>query len=100
MGRLTGSQRQALRGMAHGLEPAVQIGKEGLTDPVVTAIDRSLAAHELVKVRIAAERDDRKLVSRTIESELGCECVGLIGRMAILYRRHPDPEKRKILLPG
>lgn len=99
MSGLTGSQRQLLRGMAHGLEPAVQIGREGLTDTVVTAIGRSLDAHELVKVRIAAERDDRKRMSRAIESELGCECVGLIGRMAILYRRHPDPEKRKILLP-
>jgi RNA-binding protein YhbY len=34
-----------------------------------------------------------------IEERLDCECVGTVGRMAILYREHPDPEKRKIRLP-
>lgn len=99
MGELKGSQRKHLRGIAHDYKPLVQIGKEGLSEGVIDAIDRALEAHELIKVKIAAERDEREQFVPLIEERAGCECVGTIGRMAILYRQHPDPERRKIMLP-
>ena len=99
MGELKGSQRKYLRGAAHSYKPQVQIGKEGLSDNVVDAIDTALQAHELIKVKIAAERDQREQFVPIIEERLNCECVGTVGRMAILYRQHPDPEKRKIAFP-
>jgi RNA-binding protein len=51
-------------------------------------------------VKIAAERDVREQFVPVIEARVNCECVGTVGRMAILYREHPDPEKRKIAVPG
>jgi RNA-binding protein len=98
MGELKGSQRKYLRGLAHSYKPLVQIGKEGLSGNVFAAIDAALEAHELIKVKIAAERDDREKSIPVIEERLNCECVGTVGRMAILYRQHPDPEKRKVEL--
>lgn len=100
MAELKGSQRQHLRGVAHSYKPLVQIGKEGLSESVIRAIDIALDAHELIKVKIAAERDRREQLAPLIEARLSCECVGTVGRMAILYREHPDPEKRKIAIPG
>ncbi len=99
MGELKGSQRKYLRGVAHSYKPQVQIGKEGLSDNVIDAIDTALEAHELIKVKIAAERDERERFVPVIEERLECECVGTVGRMAILYRENPDPEKRKIAFP-
>jgi len=99
MGELKGSQRKYLRGVAHSYRPQVQIGKEGLSENVFGAIDTALEAHELIKVKIAAERDQREQFVPVIEERLNCECVGTVGRMAILYREHPDPEKRKIAAP-
>ena len=99
MGELKGSQRKYLRGAAHSYKPLVQIGKEGLSESVLDAIDTALEAHELIKVKIVAERDQREQFVPIIEERLGCECVGTVGRMAILYREHPDPEKRKIAFP-
>ena len=96
MGELKGSQRKYLRGVAHSYKPQVQIGKEGLSENVLGSIDTALEAHELIKVKIAAERDQREQFVPVIEESLKCECVGTVGRMAILYREHPDPEKRKI----
>ena len=55
---LNSHRRSELRAQAHGLSPVVIIGDKGLTDEVVKEIDRSLAAHELIKVRAAT--DDRK----------------------------------------
>jgi len=99
MGELKGSQRKYLRGVAHSYKPMVQIGKEGLSDNVLDAINIALQAHELIKVKIAAERDQREQFVPAIEEHLNCECAGTVGRMAILYREHPDPEKRKIAIP-
>jgi RNA-binding protein len=100
MGELKGSQRKYLRGAAHSYKPLVQIGKEGLSEGVIHAIDTALEAHELIKVKIAAERDEREQFVPIIEERAHCECVGTVGRIAILYREHPDPEKRKIEVPG
>jgi RNA-binding protein len=99
MGELKGSQRKYLRGTAHSYKPQVQIGKEGLTENVFGAIDTALEAHELIKVKIAAERDQRERFVPVIEERLNCECVGTVGRMAILFRENPDPEKRKVEVP-
>ena len=99
MGELKGSQRKYLRGVAHSYKPQVQIGKEGLSENVLGSIDTALEAHELIKVKIAAERDVREQFVPVIEDRLNCECVGTVGRMAILYREHPDPEKRKTAVP-
>jgi RNA-binding protein len=97
---LNGSARKYLRGLAHGLRPAVQVGKEGLTEAVVAAIDAAIEASELVKVQITAEREERRAAAARIEERLSCECVGTVGRMAILFRQHPDPEKRSVRIPG
>lgn len=96
---LKGSQRKFLRGVAHDLKSLVQVGKEGVSATVLEAIDRALEAHELIKVQLMAERDDRKVMVGEIERGARCECAGTIGKMAVLYRQQPDPEKRKISLP-
>jgi RNA-binding protein len=96
---LTGAARTYLRGLAHGYKPAVIIGKAGLTAQVLAAIDEVLDARELVKIRIDDEREARRDATATIEERLGCTCVGAIGRMAVLFRQHSDPERRQITLP-
>lgn len=99
MGRLTGSQRKHLRGLAHGYKPAVHIGKEGLSDSVTRSIDLAIEANELIKIKISADRDTRAQLIPVIEERTESECVGAVGHMAILFRRNPDPEKRRIELP-
>mgnify|MGYP001547124067 CR=1 FL=1 len=100
MGTLTGAQRKTLRGLAHSAKPVVHVGKDGLSDGVVRAIDAAIEAHELVKIKISADRDERESLVPVIEERTGSECVGTVGHMAIFFRRNPDPEKRTIELPG
>lgn len=98
MGRLKGSERKYLRGLAHGMKAVVYIGKQGLVPSVVQAIEEALNAHELMKVRFVdfKEREFKEEISAEIEKATGSECVGIIGHQSILYRPHKDPKKRKI----
>ncbi|MBT8493758.1 MAG: ribosome assembly RNA-binding protein YhbY [Deltaproteobacteria bacterium] len=95
---LTGKQRRHLRGLGHNLSPVVQIGKEGLSDSVVQAIDEALETHELIKVRIGQNALlDRNDVGASLAKETGSEVAQVLGNTVLLYRRHP--EEPKIRLP-
>ncbi|MFP3940157.1 MAG: ribosome assembly RNA-binding protein YhbY [Thermoanaerobaculia bacterium] len=96
---LTGVQRKHLRGLAHGLQPAVRVGQQGLTDAVAGEVDRALERHELIKVKIAGDRDERRELGDALARRMEAHLAGTIGSMAILYRRHPDPRTRKVELP-
>lgn len=99
---LRGSQRKYLRGLAHALRPVVQVGREGLSEGVLVAFDAALDAHELVKVQFLAEkdRDSKRTLAAELAARGGAELVGTVGHMAIFFRRHPDPERRRVVLPG
>ncbi len=83
------------------MKPVVLIGQKGCTDKVILAIRDALATHELIKVKFIDLKDKARkselLVS--IEKQIKCETVGMIGHTAILYQEHNDPEKRRIKLP-
>jgi len=96
---LTSKQRRWLRGQAHALDALVQVGKGGLSDGVIRQTEDALARHELVKVRFLADRDDRREQTAALAAGVGAQLVGSIGRVAILFRQHPDPEKRRHDLP-
>jgi hypothetical protein len=55
---LSAAERKSLKAAAHHLNPVVIIGQEGLSEAVIRETDRSLRAHELIKVRVAG--DDRQ----------------------------------------
>ncbi|MCP4655213.1 MAG: YhbY family RNA-binding protein [bacterium] len=99
MNKLTGAQKKHLRGLAHGLKPVGQVGKQGLTPSLMESLDQALASHELVKVRFVDLKDQKREACEMIAARLGSAQVGIIGHVAIFYRPARDPEDRKIRLP-
>jgi RNA-binding protein len=97
---LSGAQRQTLRGLAHAMHPIVELGRQGLTEAFVGELERSLESHELIKIRLRADRAERRQLAAELTSRLRCEVVGLIGQVAILYRPAPEPERRRLLSGG
>jgi RNA-binding protein len=95
---LTGAQRKWLRGQAHALNPVVRLGKQGMTDGVLSEIDLALESHELIKVQGSSKEENRELAASVAE-QLGAEAVGMIGHVLILFRPHPEADKRKIVPP-
>ena len=101
------ARRSELRGEAHKLKPVVLIGDKGLTDEVVAEIDRSLKAHELIKVRAASgEREQRDIWLETICERLEAHPVQQIGKVFVIYRERsaeesdPGPSSGIAGLPG
>ena len=88
---LTNAERKELKARAHPLNPVVMVGAAGLTPPVLQEIDRGLAAHELIKVRLAGgQRMDREQVAEDVAEALSCAVVQIIGHMLVLFRPAPE----------
>ncbi len=100
--KLEGFQRKHLRGLAHQAKPVVFIGQKGITETLNRSINDALTAHELIKVKFIdfKEKEKKTEIAGIIEKTHRCEMVGMIGHTAIFYRRHPDEEKRKIVVPS
>ena len=95
---LTGKQKSFLRSMGMGIEPVVQIGKEGVTASVVDAAKEAIKKRELIKVRVQQNADDTpKAEIELLAERVDCNLVQVIGRNGLLLKRNFD--KPKIELP-
>ena|SRR5437773_10822287 len=87
----SGELRRRLRGVAHSLDAVVQIGKEGVTPPVFKQVARALYDHELIKVKLGSECPDSRFdVAARLGGEPGVNVVQILGRVIVLYKRHPE----------
>lgn len=98
MQELTSGQRKQLRSLAHHLSPVGYVGKNGLTEAVVAAVDEALEDHELIKVKFNDHKDEKREISADLAERTASHVVGIIGNIAILFRYQHNPEKRKINL--
>ncbi len=95
---LRGKQKRHLRALAHSLTPLVRIGHEGVTGGVLDATRDALATHELVKVKLLeGAPEGRDEAGEALATGCGAHLAGAVGRVLILYRRHP--ERPQIALP-
>lgn len=82
--------KKKLKAQAHALNPVVMIGQAGLTNEVLNEINIALDVHELIKVRIRAERDDRRIMSEQIITATQAENIQSIGQIGVFYRKNPN----------
>jgi RNA-binding protein len=95
---LSGKARRHLRALGHHLRPVVLVGKDGVTPGLIAATETALRDHELVKVKLGENAEGgRQALSTALAEGTRSQLVGVVGRMVLLYRRHP--EKPQIVLP-
>ena len=81
------------------MRPSVTIGREGVSEAVLTAIDEAHLASELIKLRVLDTcAQDRHGIAEELQQHSGSEVVQLLGRTILLYRR--DPDEPQIELPS
>ncbi len=85
-------QIRYLKGLAHPLKPVVMVGNKGITDNVLTELDRALEQHELIKIRISGQdKAQRMAMIESMTHTTHAQFIGMIGHIAILYRAAQDP---------
>jgi RNA-binding protein len=88
---LTGKQRRQLRAQAHKLKAIVQIGKGGIDDGLVAALDRALTDHELVKVKVGEGAGiDRHSAADQLAAKTNSEVAQVLGNVVLLFRANPE----------
>ena len=98
MNQLSSSQRSFLRSKAHHLEPVVLIGKNGVTDGAIEAVNKALDTRELIKIKFREYKDEKKSLSYQLAESTESHIVGTIGHTVILFRKNPDIDSQNYKL--
>jgi RNA-binding protein len=95
---LSEKQKKHLRRLAHPMHPIVMLGNAGLTEGVVSELERALTDHELVKVGArVGDREVRDVALSTLATRTSSEIVQRIGNVGVFYRR--SKTLPKIIIP-
>lgn len=96
--KLTGKQVRFLRGLGHHLKPLVLVGREEITDKLISSVEAVLNTRELIKVKVQNNcAMDRKEVAEALSSACGAAVAQVLGRTILLYRENPDLDNDKRL---
>ena len=85
---LTSKERADLRGQANTLETTLMVGKDGITENILSEASKQLEARELVKGRVL----ETALLSAREASDAICEAIGAegvqcIGSKFVIYKK-------------
>lgn len=90
MQTLSKQQIKTLRSKAHHLKPVVSLGNKGLTKNVITETDIALKAHELIKVKIPADKVTKIAIAEELAQQCSANLLQVIGHIAVLYRKNEE----------
>lgn len=91
---LTSKQRAFLRKIARPTDPVFQIGKAGITDETVTAVNNALAARELIKLKVletcpVSAKEAAAILAQATKSD----SVQVIGFKFVLFKQKAKESK-------
>ena len=92
---LSNEQKKHYRSIAHSLKPVVTIAGNGLSESVMTEIERALNDHELIKIKVSiTDRDSRKKTIVEVCEQSQAELIQEIGKVAVILREAKKPNRR------
>jgi putative YhbY family RNA-binding protein len=94
---LSPAQRKAHRAKAHPLKPVIMIGNDGFTPAVAKEIERALASHALIKIRVLGDdRDARDEMLLAICDQLNAAPIQHIGKLLVIWRPQKSKEEKGV----
>lgn len=96
---LTSKQRSKLKALAANITPIGQVGKDGIGENMLASFSDCLEKRELIKINILENADgEPQILGRELAEKLNAECVIVIGRKAVLYRKSDRKDIEHIIL--
>lgn len=84
---ITPAQRKSLKADAHGLNPVVMIGGDGLTPAVIKEAKSAINHHGLIKIRVFGDdREARIAIYEELCDKLDAAPVQHIGKLLVLWK--------------
>ena len=96
MEELNNAQIRKLKGIAQRMDATLKVGKQGLSDGFIKTLNEELSRHELVKVKFAEFKEQRKELAPQLAERTQSHLITLLGNVVVLYRQNPEEDKRKI----
>ena len=94
---LSNKQISKLKSLAQRLEPVVYVGKAGVTDELLAAVEQALSDHELIKIKFTTFKEQKEPLASEMAACTNSELVWIVGHVAVLYRVQADPARRRVL---
>ena len=79
-----------LKSKTQAIEPCVRIGKNGLTDTMISEIIKNIKKHKLIKVKLLKSfihDKDKKQVAQEIAEKTKSKIVKITGFVIVLFKR-------------
>jgi len=89
---LNNSQIRKFKAAAQLMEPMLKIGKAGLSEGFIRSVDVALAQHELVKIKFAEFKEQKKELAPQLAEKTASHLVMRVGNVMVLHRPRPAVE--------
>ncbi len=96
---LTNSQIRKFKAAAQHLEPMLKIGKAGLSEGFIRSVDQALAQHELVKIKFAEFKAEKKELAPQLAEKTASHLVMRVGNVMVLHRPKPAAAAEPAVAP-
>jgi len=83
---LRSSELKVLKARAQLLQPALKIGKAGVTEAFLASLNQCLDRSGLVKIKFDEFKDRKKILVPEIAAKTGTQVILFVGNTATLYR--------------
>ena len=92
---LTNSQIRKFKAVAQLLEPMLKVGKAGLSEGFIRTVSDTLAQHELVKIKFADLKDQKKELAPLLAEKTGSHLIMRVGNVMVLHRPRPAADETR-----
>jgi RNA-binding protein len=89
---LNNSQLRKFKAAAQHLEPMLKVGKAGLTPGFIRSVDVALTQHELVKIKFAEFKAEKKELAPQLAERTASHLIMRVGNVMVLHRPRPAVE--------
>jgi RNA-binding protein len=87
---ISATERKSLLSKARSLDPILRLGKNGITDNILSEIETHLKKRKLIKLKMVKgflEENDRKKTAQKIAEQTGSQLIEQTGFVIVLYKR-------------
>ncbi len=89
---LNNSQVRKFKAAAQLLDAMLKIGKAGLSEGFIKSVDAALAQHELVKIKFADFKEQKKELAPALAEKTSSHLIMRVGNVMVLHRPKPAAE--------